>query len=74
MPITRQQVSDWKQNEVTRAYFNGIKAKIEDLSINLGLGVTLGENVVQDTAKAVGRIEGLYDTLDVDIETVIEGD
>jgi hypothetical protein len=74
MPITRQQVSDWKQNEVTRAYLAGIKEQIKSIEFMLGTGGTLGENVAQETARYVGRIEGLIDALEVDIETVIEGD
>ncbi len=74
MPITRQQVSDWKQSEVTRAYFEGIGQKIEELAGILAAGASLGDNVAQTTARYVGRIEGLSDALDVDIATVIEGD
>lgn len=74
MAITRRAVQEWLQSEVTRAYFNGIKGKIEDIKDSIAAGNTLYEFVEQNTARAVGRIDGLIDALEVDIETVIEGD
>jgi hypothetical protein len=74
MAITRRMVDEWMQSEVTRAYFSGIKEQIKDIKNSIASGSTLYEYAEQNTARAVGRIEGLEDALEVDVETAIEGD
>jgi hypothetical protein len=74
MAITRRMVEEWLQSEVTRAYRAGIKEQINNIKESMARGSTLYEFAEQNTARAVGRIEGLEDALEVDVETAIEGD
>lgn len=72
-PITKAQVSEWKQDPVTRAWFTGIRRKIQIGKDYVTEGGTIdtehGATEVK-TARAVGRIEGLLDAINIDEETV----
>lgn len=70
--ISRQRVQEWLQDEVTRNWFDGIKEEIKGVQLALGDGQTLGDNAVIDTARAVGRIDGLYLAINISMEAVIE--
>ena len=49
----------WKNDPVTRQILDIISAERVGSGVRLGDGETLGDNIVQDTARAVGYIEGL---------------
>ncbi len=72
--IKKEDVLEWKQHRVTQAYFEGIRELQKLLQENIGRGVTLTNHAERDTARAIGRIEGLEDALDVDLDTIIEGE
>ena len=76
--LKRDDVIDWLESPVTRAYFTGIKAKIREVEQQLGRGVTLdSENphaTVVQTARLVGLTEAYKDVLEVNVDEVVEGD
>ena len=64
----------WKHNEVTQQILSIINQEKLNSSLRIGTGETLGDNVVQDTARAVGYMEGLGFLLDlVQLQFVVEG-
>lgn len=76
--IGKEALGEWLANPVTRAYFAGIRAKINGLEEGLGDGGFIDSENAHTTMvqmlKTVGRIAGLKDCLEIDSETVIEGD
>ena len=76
--INKDALGEWLANPVTRAYFAGIRAKIEEINEALGNGQMIdSENAhtsMVQTLRAIGRVEGLRDVLSIDQETVLEGD
>lgn len=55
----------WKHNKVTQQVANIVEQEILVRSRRVGGGETLGEDVVQATARAVGYIEGLQFAADL---------
>lgn len=76
--IRKDALGEWLANPVTRAYFAGIEDKIKEVEQALGRGVTINDdsshNTALATARLVGRIDGLRDKVEIDTDTVIEGD
>ena len=76
--INRQDVIDWADAPVTRAYFDGVREKIRQLEQVLGSGATLSNTNAHTTtvltSKIVGQIEGYNDVLDIDMATIIVED
>lgn len=76
MAITRERINEWLQDEVTIARKKGILEKVKNLREILGDGATLGETsdlTAIQTARIVGRIEGLIESYDLDTnEAIIE--
>ena len=74
--ISKNDVLDWLDNPVTKAYFKGIKAKIRLIQEWLGSGVIIdSSNPYYTASKAahfIGQIEGLNDALEVKTDEVIE--
>lgn len=62
--VTKEEFLQWKNHAVTIELLETIKQKQEELSQFVLFGGTLGENAVQNTARAVGRNEVLQDLLD----------
>lgn len=71
MGISKQRVSEWLEDPVTRAYFQGLDFAIEQYKDELASGATLGELADQTTAKVVGIIQGLRAAREIDLETII---
>ena len=64
----------WKHNEVTQQILKIVNQEKMNSSLRVGTGETLGENVIQQTARAVGYIEGLGFLIDlVQLQFVVEG-
>lgn len=76
--INKEALGEWLASPVTRAYFAGIRTKITGLEEALGAGGFIDSENAHTTMvqmiKIVGRIEGLRDCLEIDHESVIEGD
>lgn len=71
--ITKDNVLEWKDHPVTKAYFAGIRQKVLDIKEFLGEGGTLsGKFTAENTHRAVGRIEGLTDAITIDLDEVVE--
>ena len=64
----KEAVVAWKHNEVTRQVIEIVRQELDNSCQRVGRGETLGENVAQDTARAVGYTEGLRFL----IETMLE--
>lgn len=54
-----QAIISWKNDLITQQVLDIVKAEIINSSVRIGKGETLGENMIQDTARAVGYTEGL---------------
>lgn len=52
-------IISWKHNAVTQQVLDIIDQELQAASLRIGKGETLGENVIQDTARAVGYVDGL---------------
>ncbi len=76
--ITKQDLADWMQNPVTKAFQEGIKAKIRQIEKAVGAGELLDSGnpfaTHSNVSRLVGRIEGLQDALEVDDTTVLGED
>ena len=70
--ISKNDYLEWLAIPVTQLYFDGIKEKIAQIELHLGAGSFLNTENPHETAmqyaKAVGRIEGLNDKLDIEAE------
>ena len=55
----KEALISWKHDPVTKQVLDIVQAEILTSSERLGNGETLGENVVQATARGVGYCEGL---------------
>ena len=62
--MTKEEFVLWKNHPATRELFDTLKAKQEELSSFVLFGGTLGDSVVQNTARAVGRNEAYQDVID----------
>ena len=62
--VTKEEFLQWKNHAVTIELLETIKAKQEELNSFVLFGGTLGENVAQGTARAVGRMESFQDIVD----------
>jgi hypothetical protein len=49
----------WKQNAVTVQVLDIIDQELQASSLRIGKGETLGDNIIQDTARAVGYVDAL---------------
>lgn len=56
---------NWKLNQVTQQVKAILAAELDNSGRRIGRGETLGENVVQDTARVVGYVEGLQFAVDL---------
>ena len=69
--ITSNEFLDWTSQRVTQAFLAAINGRIKELFIEIGNGRTLdvaNSSVTQaETARLVGKIEGLQEVLDLDI-------
>lgn len=73
MAITKQRVSEWRQDEVTRAYFAGIReARLALLEAKAEyVNLDSMENTALSAAKMAGVIEGLKMSLEVNTEVAL---
>ena len=55
----KEAIIAWKHNAVTQQIVDAVKQEINNSNDRVGKGETLGENIIQDTARAVGYVEGL---------------
>ena len=55
----KEALISWKHDEVTKQVLAIVHTEIVSSDQRIGNGETLGDNVVQNTARAVGYIEGL---------------
>ena len=55
----KEALLSWKHDDVTKQVLEIVQAEIISSGQRIGNGETLGDNVVQDTARAVGYCEGL---------------
>jgi len=55
----KEAVIAWKHDLVTQQILGAVNQEILLSNERVGQGETLGENVIQDTARAVGYVEGL---------------
>lgn len=73
--ITPDDVKEWKYNEITQAYFQGIKNQIEATKTAISEGSCLDLDSVEATALKVARltgyIAGLQDAINVSEKEVI---
>lgn len=75
--LTRDDLAQWRNNPVTKEYFNALRQKQIDLARYMAAGGTLtspgleGNDAPTEekTAKTVGRIAGLEDALTVELAT-----
>lgn len=72
--ITKQDLSEWKQDPVTIAWFHGIKLKAKELKEGMAIGQTIdvdsADGTAIKTAKMVGQIQGLYDAILINEEEI----
>lgn len=59
--ITPQELEEWKRGKVTKFVLNTLKEECNELSASLARGDTLqgGAGTVEETAKTVGKLQGL---------------
>ncbi len=62
--ITKEEFLLWKNHATTIELFELIRAKQQELNSFVLFGGTLGDNAIQNTARAVGRNEAYQDILD----------
>lgn len=55
----KEAIIAWKHNAVTQQVLQIIRQERQTSDRRIGGGETLGENIIQDTARAVGYSEGL---------------
>ena len=55
----KEAIIAWKHNAVTQQVFDIVRQEMDNSRERIGEGATLGENIIQDTARGVGYIEGL---------------
>jgi hypothetical protein len=69
--ISKEDLLQWMEEPVSRAFIGAIKEKIKELYVELGNGRTLDISnssvTLAETAKAVGKIEILQEVLDINI-------
>lgn len=71
--ITKEEWLEFKRHVGYKILKQMIENSIKNHQTALGSGVTLGENIIQDTASIVGRISGYTDVLEFDpVEEIIE--
>lgn len=63
--LNKNDFVDWKNNSVTKVFFDSIKSRITELEH--GLARTAGENPIQD-ARVVGMIQFAEAILNIDFE------
>lgn len=72
--ITKNDLLDWKNHPVTKAYQAGLESKIREIEMSLGTGISLNYDnpyaTASLTAKFTGEIQGLKEALDIDTEFV----
>lgn len=70
--LTREDLSDWRNNPVTQIILAEINNLIKEAHLNLGGGVVLDaerpENTAQNYAKMVGYIAGLRVILNIEVQ------
>jgi len=70
-PISKEDLMQWMEEPVTRAFIGSIKEKMKELFLEVGNGATLdtsNSSITQaETAKVVGKIEILQEVLDINI-------
>lgn len=68
---TKDELAQWKQNAVTKEYFNALKQQQIEIARTLAGGGSLtgGLTTCETTARLVGRVEGLEDALTVELYT-----
>ena len=54
-----EEIMSWKHDKVTREMLKLVDNEIRDYEQRIGSGETLGDNIQQDTARAIGNIDGL---------------
>ena len=63
----------WKNNRVTQQVAAILSQEKDSSYRRVGNGETLGDNVIQDTARAVGYVEGLQFAVDLlELHFVVE--
>lgn len=55
----KEAIISWKHNAVTQQVLQIVRQERATSDRRIGGGETLGENIIQDTARAVGYSEGL---------------
>lgn len=75
MGITLDEWKEWKQHEVTKEFFDSIKARIEEKKEDWANGnftTESSDGTVQKNAAAVGAVAALSDLLETSYEGVVE--
>lgn len=69
--ITKEELSQWKQQVITKEYFNALKQQQIEIARHLSAGGSLtgGLATCEATANLVGRVAGLEDALTVELAT-----
>ena len=68
MTISKEEFSEWKNDKVTMAIFQVLDTLRTGYMMQLANGATLGDKTAEETAKVVGRIQGINDLMLVDYE------
>ena len=55
----KEAIISWKHDPISKQLLDIIEQETYNSSFRVGNGETLGDNVIQNTARAVGYIEGL---------------
>lgn len=66
--VSKAEFSDWKNQIVTQAVFKKINDAREATVEHMLFGGTVGDNTGEDTARAVGVLQGLDMLLGIDWE------
>jgi len=70
--ISEEDFHEWMQHPITQAYFREVNQKIKDLILSFKDGATVNKDnadyTVQETNKIIGKIEGLQEILDIELE------
>jgi len=70
-PISKDDLMQWMEESVTKAFIGEIREKMKNLFLEVGNGATLdisnSSATLAQTAKAVGKIEILQEVLDINI-------
>src|SRR3990167_7859593 len=55
----KEAIISWKNDKISKQVLEIVSQEQMLSGVRIGAGETLGENIIQDTARAVGYVEGL---------------